>query len=913
MMIPLFKSTRPLEKGSVLIGLIVIMLLIFSLGVAMFSFTTTTSYNRIWTNSSAKAYYLAESGFRYADSEYRNTENPDGDDYFKDDRNQILQAWHSPDPPGTPVLFNFDGNMDRFELKAYPYYLVTAASYASGTTSIQAGYSGEKPANFNVPAPPGKLVIGLKEKTKKNLTDSLHTYTAYDSGTTTFTLSTGLASAVSDNTDIYLVTNPSSSALPLSKGDNLTLADASFFPDYNGIFDIVNKPDNDVIYAYRSKSGNTLQDIFNIKDPDGNFDSIDVLTSDDIVLYSFVKLHSIGIVDPGSGMETKREIVYSVPTDPNIIQTEEFHETFEDLSNWEDSAVGGHAIETIGGDKALRVTGTESWGGFPRASLIGLKTNKTLALAWEYGDAYRLSYDAQVKIGFVETATPPDWGYDPAAPIPRYFLAGLAFRLDESLDFYGVSLMRGSNNTAPTPDNLNDSVVPQPAPSPPGKDQRLLIELWQKAGPNDTDSTWLAYKDITPENRTFFADDIESGVNGWAAEGVPAPNGLWHVSARRSYSAGNAWYYGQEATGDYFTGVGAVNSGSLESQPIDLNYATSAVLTFWTWHQTETQDPANYDQKYVEISTNDGASWTELLNDSTSANSNNPNWNEVSIDLASYIGQTIRIRFRFDTVDGNWNTYEGWYIDDVTITGDYEFPLNESTLLVRVLEAASVAFFNGGTTPIKDGDVLVGETKSTVATVKGDPIVSSGSWAGGDAAGLILLESVVGTSPFYTSNEGLRVGGSVLAEVTTTVKFISKANYIRVYYGDPAGRGDPNDDPLDDAKHGNPRNPANVNWPPGEVKDWSADEDYFTLVQWDAVNDAVVTTVDLIPSLDEPNAIIESDELISPNAGLFTRPELGLFTAGKGNLNVFYDDFAFQTEVISRQGFLPPIQSSGAE
>jgi hypothetical protein len=352
------------------------------------------------------------------------------------------------------------------------------------------------------------------------------------------------------------------------------------------------------------------------------------------------------------------------------------------------------------------------------------------------------------------------------------------------------------------------------------------------------------------------------------------------------------------------------------SQPIDLNFATSATLTFWTWFQTENVTPALYDLKYVEISTNNGADWTELRKYAAVTNPGHPAWYQDTIDLSPYIGQNIRIQFRFDTVDAQNNSsaqgVEGWYIDDVTISGDYEFPLIESTLLVRVIEAASISFVNGGPTPITDGDRIVGLNKGTTGLAKGDPILASGSWAAGDAAGIILMTNVVGTSPFYISNEELQVRGTVVAEVPGVVKFIQKANYIRAYYGDPAGSGNPNDDPLDDAKQGNPRNPTNVNWPPDQVKDWSAEADYFTLVQWDAVNDGAVATVGLIPSLAEPGAVIESTALITPNSSLATtRAELGLHAFGKGAQNVYFDDFALQTDVISAEGFLPATQSSG--
>lgn len=42
-------------------------------------------------------------------------------------------------------------------------------------------------------------------------------------------------------------------------------------------------------------------------------------------------------------------------------------------------------------------------------------------------------------------------------------------------------------------------------------------------------------------------------------------------------------------------------------------------------------------------------------------------WRIESIDISTYAGQTIQIRFRFDTVDAERNKFEGWWIDDVAI------------------------------------------------------------------------------------------------------------------------------------------------------------------------------------------------------------------------------------------------------
>ncbi|MFH2219336.1 MAG: hypothetical protein ABII68_06725, partial [Pseudomonadota bacterium] len=99
MNISLFATIRRDQNGSLFIGLIITMMLFAALGAAMFSFTTTSAFNQVWANSSSKAYYLAESGFRYVKAEYEYTkdgdEPPEGDikdGEIQDDRNEILES-----------------------------------------------------------------------------------------------------------------------------------------------------------------------------------------------------------------------------------------------------------------------------------------------------------------------------------------------------------------------------------------------------------------------------------------------------------------------------------------------------------------------------------------------------------------------------------------------------------------------------------------------------------------------------------------------------------------------------------------------------------------------------------------------------------------------------------------------------
>ncbi|MDJ0521337.1 MAG: PKD domain-containing protein [Planctomycetota bacterium] len=157
-----------------------------------------------------------------------------------------------------------------------------------------------------------------------------------------------------------------------------------------------------------------------------------------------------------------------------------------------------------------------------------------------------------------------------------------------------------------------------------------------------------------------WTDDMESGDGAWTA------TGLWHRVTDAScgvaaFSGVGQWYFGDDASCTYATGSQA--TGALTSPPLVLS-ADASVLRFH--HQFETEDYAGpFDQCFVEI--DDGSGWTELR----SWDSSSPNvaaWTEELIDLAPYAGKTVRIRFRFDSVDDLFNAFRGWNIDDVTVT-----------------------------------------------------------------------------------------------------------------------------------------------------------------------------------------------------------------------------------------------------
>lgn len=859
------------QRGSMLVGLIITLIIISVLGAAMLSFFSTSTMSQLSGNSSMQAYYLAESGFRYADGVLSDTS--------MSVRDATIESMHDTD-------YVLSDNGGRFNLKAYPYYFKTTTD-PDGTTVLDAKVPGGFPPGLALTS--GYVYIEDTPYQYSNATQS--------GNAVTFTRAGGNWPSIDSGTTIRSASMPDGSHTVTSINNYIdletTTGSANAFPELNGTFRVAGTGG---LWSYQKRSANRLEGVSPHGDP--NWSSGETLSldgTDYVILGKFVKLLSTGVVDDGTELETKRELTYYSSLFERYKTI--FQERFADKSKWSESTLGAHEIKTIGGDSALKVTGTSAVTGSPTASLIKLKaTAVNLETSRSLAGGY-LSYDAQVKVGFEETSPAPTGGYEPGGipPIPKYFAAGINFRLDDDNNCYGLSFMRGSNSFSD--DNIPDRIVPV--------DDTLCLVLWQQTGPAEADRTWLAYKDLTKK----FSDDVENGDGGWTA------SGLWHISEHRSYSSSNAWYYGREGSWDYNT----LTSGTLESADIDLCGVSDATLTFWQWYDVRNffNFPATFK---VNISKDGGTAWQQLYE--IQSHDRISSWQKITISIpSSYLNQTVKIRFDFNGGNSYWlSSPEGWYVDDVLITR--AFPVNEATIAVRLIEAASVTF-TGGTTEIEDGDIVT-QSNGARGTVVGSPILSSGTW-GGNAAGTLLLNNLPLDSdgeitvPFTTGLLNVEGKGSGLASVTA---FRDRDNYIGAYYADRSGykTADADGYPWDERRYAYPRN-GDIRWPPGSLDDgyWPADRDYFTEVQWDHVNpdleispsnpESETRTIYQMPSKDEPYAILRSSESLLLRPDTLSGSELGLHTFGHGSLNVYFDDFAVQAEIFSNQtGFLSTVQ-----
>ena len=104
---------------------------------------------------------------------------------------------------------------------------------------------------------------------------------------------------------------------------------------------------------------------------------------------------------------------------------------------------------------------------------------------------------------------------------------------------------------------------------------------------------------------------------------------------------------------------------------INLDGALNPKISFYDWIETEDRD--DFDVCYMEISDDNGNTWTPLYSTYQTTGA----WQlQGPFSLEDYLDEIIQVRFRFDTVDSQFNQFEGWYVDDVDIR---DYPVESPT------------------------------------------------------------------------------------------------------------------------------------------------------------------------------------------------------------------------------------------
>jgi hypothetical protein len=165
---------------------------------------------------------------------------------------------------------------------------------------------------------------------------------------------------------------------------------------------------------------------------------------------------------------------------------------------------------------------------------------------------------------------------------------------------------------------------------------------------------------------------------------IPAPGHL-----PNAFAGDSRMVFGTQRLGNYLhpqAGCGlseASVSGSLISPWIQTHWVRDLVLVFQSAWEVESHDPRS-DMMLVEVQAGFNGSWMPVgsvkpdslepskvpeLPLSSGGLDRAPVWKQYEFSLASFVGDSLRVRFRFDSIDGNYNGFRGWMLDDVELKG----------------------------------------------------------------------------------------------------------------------------------------------------------------------------------------------------------------------------------------------------
>jgi DNA-binding beta-propeller fold protein YncE len=335
-------------------------------------------------------------------------------------------------------------------------------------------------------------------------------------------------------------------------------------------------------------------------------------------------------------------------------------------------------------------------------NIIEFTFDGTILNAWETGDALASndSYDGSVIEGIIDIAvvpgtptryfatavgdasivyeihliktgtwwTPATWGTLATWPVP---ILGENLGIDYDAD-HGVLYHSDEDSNYIVVTDLDGNMLELLACSGPsgystgvtyieGKPDR---EVWVTDQSSNTTTRCLDAPPPPCAPFPIFSDDFEGGFGYWTM------TGLWNAENEADAcgslvapfpSSSNAAYYGQDGICTYDTG--AATTGELEmNADLDLSNAVTATLNFGSYEVTECGGDCGYDNRYVEVSTDSGATWDTIGEGNVEGT-----WYPPSFDLGLFLGGALRVRFRFDSIDSIGNAYFGWMVDNVEV------------------------------------------------------------------------------------------------------------------------------------------------------------------------------------------------------------------------------------------------------
>jgi len=144
-----------------------------------------------------------------------------------------------------------------------------------------------------------------------------------------------------------------------------------------------------------------------------------------------------------------------------------------------------------------------------------------------------------------------------------------------------------------------------------------------------------------------------TGTTGWAIDGTPNPPAPISPACTLNFNNGKDF---KSASGSEAV------TGTATSAAIAVPAGAKLLIKFWSYHGVEVS--SNYDQRTVEVSIDNFAGkpvFSQQLDNGKKVKA----WDLVTLVVDGVGGKSVKVRFSFDSKDGNVNDGVGWFIDDV--------------------------------------------------------------------------------------------------------------------------------------------------------------------------------------------------------------------------------------------------------
>ncbi|TCP27860.1 putative secreted protein (Por secretion system target) [Tenacibaculum skagerrakense] len=294
-----------------------------------------------------------------------------------------------------------------------------------------------------------------------------------------------------------------------------------------------------------------------------------------------------------------------------------------------------------------------------------------------------------------------------------------------------------------------------------------------------------------PYAESFETNDGWTQVSGDDGDWVRDSGGTPSSGTGPSTGADGSFYMFLEASTNGSTGqIGSNATAILESGCFDLSGKSSATFAFKN-HMNGT----NIGSLTAQATTNDGATWTNIW---TVSGSQGNQWNSVSVDLASYLGSTIKLRLVGTTGNG-WSSDIA--IDDIEVTAvtagsDTQAPSTPSNVQASsITQTTATVSWNASTDNVGVTGYEVFQGSTSLGTVTGTSANLTGLTAGTsytisvraqDAAGNI---SNAGTVTFTTLSDNPTPTYCTSSGSRTTYEWIDNVELGGIANATGAGSG----------------------------------------------------------------------------------------------------------------------------